>query len=102
MFDNNLTSQVTSIFPKMRTLQMINLKTICIDAVELSTHLNKTLSTIHRYRKNGTLPQPQYKLNTVYLWDRHEVMLWLAEHGYLDSCNDEYFDIDPFENTEGQ
>lgn len=81
---------------------MIDLKQTLMDAPEIAKFTGKVLATIHTYRKNGTLPHPQYKLNTVYLWDRHEVMLWLAEHGYFDSCNDEYFDIDPFENTEGQ
>lgn len=80
---------------------MENLKLTCIDAPEIAGIINKSLATIHRYRKNGTLPKPKYKLNTVYLWNRLEVIQWMNEKGFLTAYNDEYYSNSPLQNKEG-
>lgn len=73
---------------------MRDLKKDFIDAPEIANYLNKTLATIHRYRANGTLPKPIYKLNTVYLWDRTEIIQWMNDNGYLIPCNDEFYSVE--------
>ena len=71
---------------------MHDLKKDFIDAPELAQMLNRSLATVHAYRKTGKMPQPKAKLNTVYLWDRVEVSHWIAkENGLLKPCNDELY-----------
>ena len=71
---------------------MHDLKKDFIDAPELAQMLNRSLATVHAYRKTGKMPQPKAKLNTVYLWDRAEVSHWLAkENCLLKPCNDELY-----------
>lgn len=68
---------------------MYDLKQDFIDGPELAHFLEKTLATVHTHRKQGKIPAPTAKLNTVYLWDRKEIENWLAkENGLLKPCND--------------
>lgn len=59
---------------------MHDLKEHFIDAVELTRLLNRSLTTVHFYRKTGKIPAPTAKLNTVFLWDRKEIEHWYAEN----------------------
>ena len=69
---------------------MHDLKKDFLDAPDLAHLLNRSLATIHLYRKAGKIPQPTARLNTVYLWDRLEVFEALQGLGYTvpDACND--------------
>lgn len=68
---------------------MYDLKQDFVDGPELAHLLNRTLATVHAQRKQGKIPQPKARLNTVYLWNRKEIENWLAkENGLLKPCND--------------
>lgn len=77
---------------------MHDLKKDFYDAPDLAQMLNRTLATVHTHRKQGKIPAPTAKLNTVYLWDKKEIDLWYAENnglytigGELAPCNDPCF-----------
>ena len=77
---------------------MHDLKEHFIDAVELTRLLNRSLTTVHFYRKTGKIPAPTAKLNTVFLWDREQIMDWYAENNGvytfppdIEPCNDPCF-----------
>ena len=61
-----------------------------IDGPELAHLLNRSLATIHLYRKAGKIPQPTARLNTVYLWDRKEIEQWYGKNTLppdIEPCN---------------
>lgn len=78
---------------------MHDLKKDFIDAPDLAHLLNRSLATIHLYRKAGKIPKPTARLNTVYLWDRKEIEQWYGENnGFytfppddIEPCNDPCF-----------
>lgn len=77
---------------------MYDLKQDFIDAPELAQMINRTLATVHAQRKQGKIPQPKARLNTVYLWDRKQIMDWYAENNGvytfppdIEPCNDPCF-----------
>lgn len=73
---------------------MYDLKKDFIDAPELAQMINRTLATVHAQRKQGKIPQPKARLNTVYLWDRKEIEQWYGENTFppdIEPCNDPCF-----------
>lgn len=73
---------------------MYDLKKDFIDAPELAQMINRTLATVHAQRKQGKIPQPKARLNTVYLWDRKEIEQWYGENTLppnIEPCNDPCF-----------
>lgn len=73
---------------------MHDLKKDFLDAPELAHLLNRTLATVHLYRKAGKIPQPTARLNTVYLWDRKELEQWCGKNTLsldIEPCNDPCF-----------
>lgn len=73
---------------------MQDLKEQFIDAPEIAKYICKTLATVHNYRKTNILPFPVFKLNTIYLWNRAEVIQWMSDNGYLKPANDEFYNIE--------
>ena len=62
-----------------------------IDGPELAHLLNRSLATIHLYRKAGKIPQPTARLNTVYLWDRKDIEQCCGKNTPppdIEPCND--------------
>lgn len=73
---------------------MHDLKKDFLDAPELAHLLNRSLATIHLYRKAGKIPQPTARLNTVYLWDRKDIEQWCGKNTLppdIEPCNDPCF-----------
>lgn len=73
---------------------MYDLKKDFIDAPELAQMINRTLATVHAQRKQGKIPQPKARLNTVYLWDRKEIEQWCGKNTFppdIEPCNDPCF-----------
>ena len=73
---------------------MHDLKKDFLDAPDLAHLLNRSLATIHLYRKAGKIPQPTARLNTVYLWNRKEIEQWYGFYTFppdIEPCNDPCF-----------